>query len=233
MFVALLVVLASGAGWVLSRDFAGPLPSVVPPPVASAPEPVAPRSDELAALTNTDKPAAADPFPDALPVQENVEPVLPTVAPPDDRPLQRPLESAQPPRTPAPPLAAASTAATAFVAVPAAPVSDVDNSAIRDAIGRYQKAFNALDAQAAHQAWPTVTRETLDRAFGQLMEQRLTFDSCSVAVKGILAEANCSGTTRFVPASGSRLAQTAQRRWKFSLRKGDESAWLIQHVEAR
>jgi hypothetical protein len=147
--------------------------------------------------------------------------------------LPQPLENAQPSSTPAPGPPATSTAATTFVAVPAAPASDVDNSAIRDAIGRYQKAFSALDAQAAHQVWPTVTRETLDRAFGQLEEQHLTFDRCTVAVKGVLAEANCSGTTRFVPASGSRSAQTAQRQWKFSLRKGDEGAWLIQHVEAR
>jgi hypothetical protein len=109
----------------------------------------------------------------------------------------------------------------------------VDNSAIRDVIGRYRRAFNSLDAKAAHQVWPTVNQSTLDRAFGQLQEQNLSFDRCTIAVKGVVAQANCSGSARYIPRIGSRSAQTAQRQWSFSLRKADEGAWLIQHVEAR
>jgi hypothetical protein len=100
-------------------------------------------------------------------------------------------------------------------------------------LGRYRTAFNDLDAGAAHQVWPTVDQRTLDRAFGQLQEQTLWFDTCAIAVKGALAEAVCSGTTRFVPTVGSRAAQTQQRKWSFSLRKGTEGGWLIQNVEAR
>ena len=109
----------------------------------------------------------------------------------------------------------------------------MDSGAIRDVIGRYRNAFNALDAKAAHQVWPSVNQSTLDRAFGQLQEQSLSFDRCTIAVKGVVAQANCSGSARFVPRIGSRSAQTAQRQWSFSLRKGGEGAWLIQHVEAR
>jgi hypothetical protein len=100
-------------------------------------------------------------------------------------------------------------------------------------IGRYRSAFNSLDAQAAHQVWPTVNQSTLDRAFDQLQEQSLSFDRCTIAVKGTLASANCSGTTRFVPRVGSRSAQTQRRQWNFSLRKAYEGGWLIQNVEAR
>lgn len=81
--------------------------------------------------------------------------------------------------------------------------------------------------------WPTVQPGTLARAFDQLREQRLSFDTCAITVKGLLAEANCSGTTHSVPKVGGSSEQTLRRRWNFSLRKADEGAWLIQHVEAR
>lgn len=109
----------------------------------------------------------------------------------------------------------------------------MDSVSIRDVLGRYRNAFNALDARAATEVWPTVNERTLDRAFGQLEEQNLSFDRCTIAIKGFLAEANCSGTTRFVPRVGSRSGQTAQRQWNFSLRKAAKGGWLIEDVEAR
>jgi hypothetical protein len=90
-----------------------------------------------------------------------------------------------------------------------------------------------MDASAAQQVWPTVNQRTLDRAFGQLEEQTLFFDECTIAVKGLLAEARCSGSTQFVPRVGSRSVQTTQRQWNFSLRKTPSGGWLIQTVDAR
>jgi hypothetical protein len=111
---------------------------------------------------------------------------------------------------------------------------DVDNnSAIRDVLGRYRSAFNALDVKAAQQVWPTVNQRTLDRAFGQLQQQNVSFDRCTIAVKGVLAEANCNGTTRFVPRVGSRSEQIESRQWNFSLRKAYSGGWVIQEVQAR
>jgi hypothetical protein len=100
-------------------------------------------------------------------------------------------------------------------------------------LGRYRSAFNALDAKAAQQVWPTVNERTLDRAFGQLQEQNVSFDRCTIDVKGVLAQANCSGTTRFVPRVGSRSQQVESRQWNFSLRKGYGGGWVIQEVQAR
>ena len=109
----------------------------------------------------------------------------------------------------------------------------MDNTAIRDVLGRYRSAFNTLDARAAHQVWPTVNQRTLDRAFGQLQQQNVSFDRCTIAVKGVIAEANCNGTTRFVPRVGSRSEQIESRQWNFSLRKAYSGGWVIQEVEAR
>lgn len=99
-------------------------------------------------------------------------------------------------------------------------------------LARYRHAFNTLDAKAAHQVWPTVNERTLDRAFGQLQQQNVSFDRCTIAVKGVMAEANCNGTTRYVPRVGSHAAQIESRRWDFNLRKAN-SGWQIQGVEAR
>jgi len=110
----------------------------------------------------------------------------------------------------------------------------VDNEGvIRSVLGRYRTAFNKLDSKAAQQVWPTVNERTLDRAFGQLVEQNLAFESCTVSIKGVIAQADCSGSTRFVPKVGSRSAQVEPRRWSFSLRKEYSGQWVIQDVKAR
>ena len=130
-----------------------------------------------------------------------------------------------------PPPAAAPSEAAAAAGAPAA--VDIESSAIRDVLGRYRSAFNALDAKAAQQVWPTVNPRTLDRAFGQLQEQNVSFEKCTIEVKALIAAASCNGTTRFVPKVGSRSAQAGPRQWNFILRKASSGGWQIQEVQAR
>jgi hypothetical protein len=213
------------------------------PPYRSIPEPTPQRP----AVVESRPPAQTVPPPSASPVtpppspavtsspSPAVEaPALPRVAVDDPEP--RP--PATPPAAPAPAAPPAATVAPPAPATAAPPAAasvavDVDNRAIRDVLGWYRQAFNDLDAGAVQQVWPTVNHRTLDRAFGQLQEQSLSFDTCTIAVKGALAEAVCSGTTRFVPAVGNRSAQTQPRKWSFNLRKTNNGGWLIQNVEAR
>ena len=110
---------------------------------------------------------------------------------------------------------------------------EIENGAIRDVLGRYRNAFNTLDSKAAQQVWPSVNQRTLERAFGQLLEQNVSFDTCTIHVNAVLAQANCSGTTRFVPRVGKRSGQVEPRQWSFSLRKADSGAWQIQEVQTR
>jgi hypothetical protein len=223
--------------------------ATAPPPSHSVPFPTSPPLSQQMTRTPSVEPApapprmaAAEPVPGPLPRATVEEPVL---APPATPPSEPPSTPAAPPMpapapAPAPSTATASPAAprpAAPAAAPAtaaiAPAGDVDNSAIRDVLGRYRSAFNALDARAAHQVWPTVNERTLDRAFGQLQQQNVSFDRCTIAVKGVMAEANCNGTTRFVPRIGSRSEQIESRQWNFSLRKAYSGGWVIQEVEAR
>ena len=135
--------------------------------------------------------------------------------------------------TPAPSAAAPSAPAAAPTTASRTPAADGDSGAIRDVLGRYRSAFNTLDAKAAQQVWPSVNERTLDRAFGQLEQQNVSFDTCIIYVKGVLAEANCRGTTRFVTRVGNRSTQVESREWSFSLRKANSGGWLIQEVQTR
>jgi hypothetical protein len=81
--------------------------------------------------------------------------------------------------------------------------------------------------------WPTVNPRSLDRAFGQLQEQDVSFDKCTIDVKDVIAAASCNGRTRFVPKVGNRSAQVESRQWNFILRRTPGGGWQIQEVQAR
>ena len=95
-----------------------------------------------------------------------------------------------------------------------------------------ETAFNRLDAGAAVAVWPTVNEKTLAKAFERLDDQDVSFESCTIEVGGVHAEAACSGTARYVPKVGSRTPRAEARRWTFILRRASDG-WLIDDVNAR
>jgi hypothetical protein len=99
-------------------------------------------------------------------------------------------------------------------------------------LATYRKAFNALDAGAARQVWPTVNEPALNRAFERLERQEVLFDDCQIAVNNDRAEATCDGIARYVPRVGSRTPRIDRRQWKFSLVKVRD-AWMIGALEVR
>ena len=219
------------------------------PPPPSTSVPAVPPPSRPSAAEGAPSPEAAPP-PRAATADPVTRPVpSATASEPVNRPPPPPRETANAsPVAPAPPVAATPPATTPPAATPpaatpaaatppaasaAAAALEAERGAIRDALGRYRNAFNALDANAAHQVWPTVNQRTLDRAFGQLREQDVWFEACSIDVNGVLAQANCSGVARFVPKVGKGSQQVESRQWNFSLRKNGSSGWLIQEVQAR
>jgi hypothetical protein len=189
-------------------------PAAVPTPTTSLPSAeTAPSSPRVAAPETVPRP---------LPRTAVEEPALASPATPPPAAVATP-----------PPTTTSSPAASAPTTTARAPAAEVDSGAIRDVLGRYRSAFNTLDAKAAQQVWPSVNQRTLDRAFGQLEQQNVSFDTCTIYVKGVLAEANCRGTTRFVPRVGNRSTQVESRQWSFSLRKATGGGWLIEDVQAR
>ena len=82
---------------------------------------------------------------------------------------------------------------------------------------------------AVQQVWPTADRKALARAFDQLDEENLTFDSCAVTVSGQRAVASCDGTAQYVPRVGNKNLRTERYRWRISLREG-ATRWVVDSV---
>jgi hypothetical protein len=189
-------------------------PHVVAPPLAPAPASAASAPAPPAFVS----PAASGPAPEA-PRVATAPPAAAVPAVPSP-----PVAPPMPATPPAPPPAAP--------AVAARPSAAAETSAIETVLSRYRTAFNALDATAARQVWPTVDARALGRAFDRLQEQEVTFDRCVIDVTGVQAEAACSGTARYVPRVGRRTLQVDARQWRFSLTKTAEG-WSIAGVDAR
>jgi tetratricopeptide (TPR) repeat protein len=139
---------------------------------------------------------------------------------------QLPTAAAVTPREPP-----ASTIATAAPVEPAPIRARNDKDLVEDALQRYRRAYGRLNAQSAQAVYPTVNRVALARAFDGLESQSLTFDSCDVEVRGILARAICHGTARYVPKIGNRYPHTESLVWSFELRKSN-SDWTIYYAKA-
>jgi hypothetical protein len=70
------------------------------------------------------------------------------------------------------------------------------------------------------------------KAFDQLREENLTFESCAISVFGQTATAVCVGTTSYVPKVGNKSARVDRQQWLISLRQAAD-AWVIDTVEVR
>jgi len=203
-------------------DEAPPEPSkrTMPAPTAEALVPE-PRLDQPtpAATTATYLPPAAAPIVPTAPVQT-------ASLPPPAQPAYLP-----PPVLPAsaPPAAAAVPASIE----PRAEIrTNIDETSIRSLLQRYRSAYDELDASSASAVWPSVDQRALARAFDGLQSQTLTFEACSVQLRGETAAAVCRGTARYVPKVGNRDPRTEPLVWTFTLHKaaGD---WKIQSARAQ
>jgi hypothetical protein len=103
-------------------------------------------------------------------------------------------------------------------------------SAIQRALGQYQSAYSQLDVAAVRRLWPTVDGKALAKAFDQVRQENLTFDSCDVGVYGRTAVASCAGTTQYVPKVGSKSTRVERQQWRISLSQATD-AWVIDKVE--
>jgi hypothetical protein len=106
-----------------------------------------------------------------------------------------------------------------------------DTSQIRVLLGRYETAYNRLDAKAASDVWPGVNEGALNRAFRDLLSQRVSLGLCDITVIGDVGGATCAGKARWEPRVGGGV-QTADRHWTFDLRRAD-SGWRIEQIRVR
>jgi len=129
---------------------------------------------------------------------------------------------------PTPPSAPVASPPSSTAAAPLEP----QTRAIATVLNRYERAFSALDANAAHAVWPTVDVKALGRAFDQLDEQTFALEGCNINVAGARAEAECGGNARYIRKVGNRALRVEPRHWHFRLRQLDDQ-WVIDAVDAR
>jgi hypothetical protein len=159
-------------------------------------------------------------------------PITPT--PPIKRPEPATLAAeARPVPAPPPPAAAPPSSVPAAeasrVPVPASPPPE---AAIQTVLTRYRTAYRDLDAGAAVAVWPSVDAKALRKAFADLQQQNVTFDSCQIEIKNVRAVASCRGLVSYVPRVGNKDLRDDRRQWEFALSKVDD-VWLIDTVSAR
>jgi hypothetical protein len=187
---------------------AAPRSSAPPPPAASSTASVPAANPSVAALATTRLPSEIVNASAGSPTPVASLPPAPVAAP-------RAL-----------PVPSTTTPAAAAAAARAA-----DQQAINSVLGHYQTAFSRLDANAAQAIWPGVNVVGLERVFGQLDSQDVSFSSCAVSIAGVQATARCTGSNTWVPKVGSRHARNEYRQWDIGLQKtGDR--WLIASVDS-
>jgi hypothetical protein len=158
-------------------------------------------------------------------------------APPprDANPAERPAQDAAPPALEAGPSSAvtpapASPARTepATPPEPARPDPAIEEAAVRAALDRYRRAYEALDIDALAAAWPSLdgeARTRIGRSFAGYQSLAMTLDDCRIALQGATATASCSVHQEVTPKGGRRL--TSDLEVEFQLEKRGD-AWVIR-----
>lgn len=208
----------------------------IPEPVQSSP--ASTRSDERPALADNRNSAVVAPVADPAPPVTSPQPTAsarlePLTGLPEPAPASpRVVAGAE---GIAPPEAAARSAET-LTALPSPPPPDAattrsEEQSVRAALGRYESAYNRLDAAAAAGVWPTVNQRALASAFHGLSAQSISLGGCQIRVNGATAHAECAGNARWTPKVGSGT-QSAARQWRFDLRNSGGN-WIITQASTR
>jgi hypothetical protein len=199
--------------------------------------PVIARSEQPELAENPSSPvvpAPADPAPPIVPppppTSAKLEPLtgLPGTAPASPRVVAGAEGIAAP--------EAVARSAEALTTPPPAPPADGATSRseernVRAALGRYESAYNRLDAVAAASVWPGVNQRALASAFQGLSAQSISLGECDIRVSGATAHAECSGNARWTQKVGGGT-QNARRQWRFDLRNSAGS-WVITQATTR
>jgi hypothetical protein len=148
-------------------------------------------------------------------------PSAPPVPSPEERVVVAPPEVVRS----EPPAAAPAAPPVAAVVVP------TDRASIERVLQAYRDAYDRLDAPAAAVIWPRVDTRALNRAFGTLSEQDVSFERCDLAIIGAKANAKCTGEIRYVRRVGDQTPRTRRLSWVFAFERVSDR-WQIAQVIA-
>lgn len=134
--------------------------------------------------------------------------------------MRQPMSVTQPP------------AAAPAVAAAAVSPTRLDETRVARVLNEYARAYGRLDAGAVRAVWPSVDERALARAFAGLASQDVSFENCSIDVRGTTANASCRGRATYVGKIGSGEPRSEPRQWHLELRRNGEE-WTIQSADAQ
>jgi hypothetical protein len=111
-------------------------------------------------------------------------------------------------------------------------VYERESTALAQVLGRYEQAYDRLDATRAAAIWPSVDSRALARAFARLRMQDLDFGNCTFAVSTSDAAARCAGVLRYARRIGDTTLKTEQHIWTIEFARAGE-AWRIVRITAQ
>jgi len=101
---------------------------------------------------------------------------------------------------------------------------------VRDAIARYERAVNGLDAAGVQAVFPSMDVGALRRGYAALDSQQLALSSCDVRVDGDGATADCQRVLEAKPKVGK--AQRLADQVRLTLHRAG-GGWVIDRLAVR
>jgi hypothetical protein len=111
-------------------------------------------------------------------------------------------------------------------------VFEKESTALAQVLGRYEQAYDRLDARLAAAVWPSVDSRALARAFARLQVQDLDFGNCTFAVSANDAAARCAGVLRYARRIGDTAPKTEHHLWTIEFARSGET-WQIVRITAQ
>lgn len=115
---------------------------------------------------------------------------------------------------------------------PATPPSPMPNAeqGVREALRRYEAAYESLDAQGVKRILPSVNVQELAKAFAAYKAYDMTVEVGQIDVQGLTARATCVVKRSFTPKVGRGASLTAKSVFRLEKVGGD---WIVAGIDAR
>jgi hypothetical protein len=115
---------------------------------------------------------------------------------------------------------------------PPARVFEEESVSLAQVLGRYEQAYDNLDASATAAIWPSVDVRALTRAFARLENQDLQLRNCVFAVSANDAAARCAGVLHYARRVGDRTPKIERHVWTIEFVRAG-ATWQIVRVTAQ
>jgi hypothetical protein len=101
---------------------------------------------------------------------------------------------------------------------------------VREALRRYEAAYESLDAQGVKRILPSVNAQELAKAFAAYKVYEMTVEVGQIDVQGSTARATCVVKRSFTPKVGRGASVSTNSVFRLEKVGGD---WIVAGIDAR